>query len=429
MGLGLLGRGVGDVAFLAECGAELIVTDLKNREQLASSLKKLEHYSNITYVLEEHRLEDFRNRDMVIKPAGVPLDSVFIAEARKNNIPIEMSTALFSRLTQATLVGITGTRGKSTVTHLIYEILHAAYQEKMQKIYLGGNVRGVSTLAMLTKAKQGDIVVLELDSWQLQGFGEAKISPHVAVFTTFMEDHVNYYKNDIQQYFADKANIYLYQKKSDIVIMGSQLGLLIKETLGTKIVADSGILPKEWNVGIPGEHNRYNIGIAVAATRALGVADTVIQKAVEAYKGVPGRLEFIKKIKENISVYNDTTSTTPDALIVALESLGSNKNIVLIMGGADKMISMEKILDPLGKYTKKIICLPGTGTNMLLKNNTFAALQPTVVKDMFEAVAHAVNISENGNIILLSPGFASFGIFTNEFDRGEQFIKIISTIA
>ena len=169
MGLGLLGRGIGDVAFLAEQGAELIVTDLKTADELAESLKPLKQFANITYVLGEHRLEDFRNRDFILKAAGVPFDSIYIAEAEKQGIPVEMSTALFAALTPATIVGITGTRGKSTVTHLLHTVLQEKYQGSETRVFLGGNVRGVSTLPFLAQAKKGDIAVLELDSWQLQG--------------------------------------------------------------------------------------------------------------------------------------------------------------------------------------------------------------------------------------------------------------------
>jgi UDP-N-acetylmuramoylalanine--D-glutamate ligase len=123
MGLGLLGRGVGDVKFLAECGADLIVTDLKTEEELEPSLEKLEGLGNIKFVLGEHRFEDFRDRDFILKAAGVPLDSDFIEEARKNNVPVKMSASLFAKFSPSRIVGITGTRGKTTVSYLIYEIL------------------------------------------------------------------------------------------------------------------------------------------------------------------------------------------------------------------------------------------------------------------------------------------------------------------
>src|SRR3989344_1423638 len=160
MGLGLLGRGVGDVRYLAECGAELIVTDLKSREELVESVAQLGSFSNITFVLGEHRLEDFRNRDLILKAAGVPLDSPYIAEAKKNDIPVRMSADLFAEISGVPIIGVTGTRGKSTVAHMIYEILKTGlglnHSEGMvgratpyKGVVLGGNVRGVSTLALL----------------------------------------------------------------------------------------------------------------------------------------------------------------------------------------------------------------------------------------------------------------------------------------
>ena len=139
MGLGLLGRGVGDARFLAQCGAELIVTDLKSEAELADSLAQLKEFKNITYHLDGHSIEDFRNRDMIIKAAGVPLDSPYIAEARKSGIPVRMSADLFAQLSGAVIVGVTGTRGKSTVTHLIAHILKTAGHH----VLLGGNVRGI----------------------------------------------------------------------------------------------------------------------------------------------------------------------------------------------------------------------------------------------------------------------------------------------
>src|SRR3990167_414336 len=138
IGLGILGRGVNVAKFLAECLAELTITDLKTEDQLSSSIKKLKKFSNIKYVLGRHNSADFRGKNMVIKAAGVPLDSPYIAEARKNNIPIEMDASLFAKLTALStsnvdIIGITGTRGKSTVTHLIYSII----KNSGRRVYLG----------------------------------------------------------------------------------------------------------------------------------------------------------------------------------------------------------------------------------------------------------------------------------------------------
>ena len=422
MGLGLLGRGIGDVAFLAEQGAELIVTDLKTADELAESLKPLKQFANITYVLGEHRLEDFRNRDFILKAAGVPFDSIYIAEAEKQGIPVEMSTALFAALTPATIVGITGTRGKSTVTHLLHTVLQEKYQGSETRVFLGGNVRGVSTLPFLAQAKKGDIAVLELDSWPLQGFRSRKISPHVAIFTTFLSDHQNYYKNDMQHYFSDKAAIFEFQNKDDVLIVGEQIAQqdFFKQCqsqiqskiieVGTKDLAQDLILK------MPGEHNRYNAAIAVAAARVLGVEETVIKHVCESFTGVPGRLEFVTEIA-GVKYYNDTTATVPDATVVALKSLGSQKNVVLIMGGSDKKLNMSELIKTIPVYTKAVVLLPGSGTE------TIKAQLPGAIEvfSMTEAVAKAKSLAVAGDVVLLSPAFASFGLFKNEFDRGEQF--------
>src|SRR3972149_3099498 len=230
MGLGILGRGVNIAKFLADCGAELTVTDLKAEDQLAPSLKKLSKFPKIKYVLGRHNSADFRGKNMVIKAAGVPLDSPYIAEARKNNIPIEMDASLFAKLTALStsnvdIIGITGTRGKSTVTHLIYSII----KNYGRRGYLGGKVKGLAALSLFERIKDKDVVVMELDSWQLQGFADAKISPNIAVFTTFLPDHQNYYKNDMDRYFSDKANIYRWQKESDRFITGLRVAKFVKK--------------------------------------------------------------------------------------------------------------------------------------------------------------------------------------------------------
>jgi len=233
LGLGLLGRGLNDAKFFAECGAELTITDLKTKEQLEPTLKKLAKYKNIKYVLGEHRLEDFRNRDFVLKAAGVPLDSIYIKEAKKNNIKVEMDESLFVKCApNVKVIGVTGTRGKTTTTYLIYEILKLAFPKK---VHLGGNIKGLATLPFLKKVKNGDIVVMELSSWQLQGWGEAKICPNISVFTNLMDDHLNYYKGSVEKYFNDKAKIYTNQNKLDYLICGEKISKKIGKVKAKKL--------------------------------------------------------------------------------------------------------------------------------------------------------------------------------------------------
>ena len=425
MGLGLLGRGVGDARFLAEKGAELIVTDLKDADQLASSVSELSGFPNVSFVLGEHRLEDFKDRDFILKAAGVPLDSPYIEEAKKNGIPVKMSASWFMELADVPVTGVTGTRGKSTTTHMI----HAILKEAGWDVLLGGNVRGVSTLALLDEVKDESIALFELDSWQLQGFGDEKLSPDVAVFTTFLTDHMNYYHGDMDAYLADKANIFLNQDATDTLVLGSQCADLIQEAYGDRIQAHVVVtgahdFRSDWALPVPGEHNRYDAALAVEAARALEVPDEVIERALASFAGVPGRLEKVAT-KDGIDFYNDTTATTPDATIAALEALALEKKpTVLIMGGADKGLDTGALMTLLKDRTKHVTLLAGSGTDRI-KDELGDVL---VASSMEEAVADARAHAVEGDAVLLSPAFASFGMFKNEYDRGDAFVRAVETV-
>ncbi len=433
LGLGLLGRGLNDAKFLAECGADLTITDLKTKTDLASSLTKLKKYKNIKYVLGEHHLEDFRNKDFILKAAGVALNSPYIEEARKNNIPIEMDGSLFAKLAKdVTFVGITGTRGKTTTTYVIYEILSAAYPGK---IHLAGNIKGIATLPLLKVIKPGDFVILELDSWQLQGWGEGKISPHISVFTNFMKDHLNYYikgsateKEAIEKYFYDKAHIFRNHSKENFLVtdvkMKKEIYARYGKNIKSKIIIPDNKLIDGWDVKVKGEHNKENILKAVQVAEVIGVPLKMIKKVVENFRGVEGRLEFLREYK-GIKVYNDTNSTTPDATMVALKSLGDlkKKNIILIMGGADKSLDMSALIKEVPKYCKNVILLAGTGTEKL-----DGKIQGPITESIKEAFAIAIKSAKKGDIILFSPAFASFGMFKNEYDRGQKFNVLVEKL-
>jgi UDP-N-acetylmuramoylalanine--D-glutamate ligase len=422
LGLGLLGRGLGDTRYLAECGAELIVTDLKSRAELAESVVKLESFPNITFVLGQHRLEDFRDRDLILKAAGVPLDSVYIAEAKKNAIPVRMSADLFAEISDVQVVGVTGTRGKSSVVHMVYDIFKSAGK----KVLLGGNVRGVSNLELLKEVTPEHIAVLELDSWQLQGWGEAQMSPHIAVFTTLYQDHLNYYKDDLDAYLADKANIFLFQNESDIFILGKQCAPMVIEKYGEMIqsktlVVDALALPDTWTLRILGTHNRYNAALAVAVARQVGIPDETSRETLQNFAGVPGRFQHLREVN-GVNIINDTTSTTPEATLAALAALDPTRTL-LIMGGADKGLDMNALLLKL-QEVKRVIALAGSGTNRVLEFMSEAS----VFDDLSTAVREAFASAVPGDTILFSPAFASFGMFKNEFDRGDQFSAIVRAI-
>jgi UDP-N-acetylmuramoylalanine--D-glutamate ligase len=415
MGLGLLGRGIGDAAFLAQLGARLTVTDRKDEASLASSLQQLSGFPNIRYVLGEHRLDDFRQADMVIKAAGVPLDSPYIAAAIDAGVPVYMSTALFAKFALdagATIAGITGTRGKSTVTHLV----HHALVRAGRPTHLGGNVRGLSTLALLPTVKRGDIAVLELDSWQLQGFGDLRLSPGVAVFTNLLMDHLNYYP-DMDVYFFDKANIFRNQRPGDSLIVGAQVVERVRAAHPPVTPVVPPALPADWQLRIKGPHNRDNAALAAAALHALGLSDGEIRNGLESFDAVEGRLQFVKEWR-GVKIYNDNNATTPDATVAALRAFPDDR-IVLIAGGSDKGIPLETLVQEIERRTTAAVLLAGTGTDRLkpmLKNSLDA-------KDMADALAKAFARAKPGDVLLLSPGFASFGLYVNEYERNDAFVS------
>ncbi len=425
LGLGLLGRGVGDVEFLAKCKAEVLVTDKKTETELAESVAKLKKYPNVSFKLGGHDAGDFKQCDMVLKAAGVPLDSKEVSTARDAGVPVVMSTALFAKYATeagAKIVGVTGTRGKSTVSHMIYHCLKNGSKAAL----LGGNVRGLSTLAMLPDVKKGDIAVLELDSWQLQGFGDLKISPHISVFTNLMPDHQNYYKS-MDEYFADKANIFRYQKADNVLIVGNSIADKIRAAHPPLDPVIPEKIPTRWKLKIVGEHNRENASFANTALQALGLSDEEIKAGLESFEGVEGRLQLVREVN-GVKIYNDNNATTPEATIAALRALG--KNITLIVGGSEKGLVLEELVSEIKKRVSVVILLTHPkyqGSERLAAALKKADVAYEEARELQAAVTSALEKTKKGTI-LFSPGFASFGMFKNEYERNDRFLDLVRRV-
>jgi UDP-N-acetylmuramoylalanine--D-glutamate ligase len=434
MGLGLLGRGIGDAAFIAEAGAaEVIVTDKKSVEELKDSVAQLSHFTNVTFVLGEHRLEDFEGRDIVLVAAGVPLDSEFVKRARETGARVVQSAALFAELSGIPIVGVTGTRGKSTVTHMIYHTLSTVFDGA---VLLGGNVRGLSNLQLLKQVEEDSVAVMELDSWQLQGFGWARVSPHVAVFTNFMEDHLNYYtaggrshNEAMHQYFEDKANIFKYQNDHDTFVTTPgvfEWAKKLKEaTLSQEVVlVDDSIIPEDAKLAMPGDHNRLNAALAYKALEALGLTEDEIFAGLASFPGVEGRLQYLGEIND-VKIYNDNNATTPQAVIMGMKAVGNvdDKNVIWLGGGAKKDIDTAELIATIPQYCKKVVLLGGTGTDTIKD-----LIECEVVESVVDAVASSLVGAEPGDVILFSPGFASFGMFKNEYERNDEFLRVVNEL-
>jgi len=414
LGLGLLGRGVGDAAFLAQHCKKVFVTDLKNADELRVSIEALREFTNIEFVLGGHDYKNFSAVDFVIKGAGVRLDNPYVAHAQQHDIPVYMSTALFAALSPLKVIGVTGTRGKTTTTCMVASVL----QQAGVKVLLGGNIRGVSTLALLPEAAQFDVAVLELDSWQLQGFDALNISPQISVFTNFYPDHMNYYDGDMARYLHDKASIFRHQKAGDTLVTSAEVAALLEQA-HEKPPAQCVIaapLPDDFALKVPGVHNLLNAGLARAVGHVYGLADTVIDAALHGFEAVEGRLQVVGHWQERV-IYNDNNATTQEATLAALQAFPP-QSVVLIFGGADKGLPIEAMLDYIAAHKIRAVLLKGTGSDRVLQRLP----ELPVASSMPEAVKLAMEISTPQDNIILSPAFASFGLFKNEYDRNDQFM-------
>lgn len=426
MGLGLLGRGVGDTLFLIGCGARVTVTDLKTADQLRSSLDKLSGLP-VTYRLGGHDPGDFEDADMILRNADVPRSSPFLAIAAEHGIPVEMDESLFCKHFKGHVVGITGTRGKTTTSMLVHTIL----SRHRPRAFLAGNIVGHATLPLLAHADEADTVVLELSSWQLQGFHDSKISPQAAVFTNVYPDHLNRYVG-MHDYIHDKRAIFLYQNKSDFCVFNGdqpQTAELAREAPAGIDFFKVSDIPTDWRIKLPGAHNRENIAAALCLCRRLGVPDDEIRTTVEEFSGVEHRLQWLGE-KNGVAFVNDSTSTTPVAGCAALKAL-EGRPILLIAGGADKKLDLTPFAQAAASSTAKIALLDGAATPKLQHALIEAGAEDKITgcfDDLQTAVRTLLEDAHPGDLVLLSPGCASFGMFQNEFHRGDCFISVVNEL-
>ena len=428
MGLGLSGGGLGAAEWFVKQGAIVTITDKKTKQQLLPSIEKLSNL-NIQYVLGEHRKSDFTSSDLIVRNPDVPIDSPYLNLARKKNIPIIMEESLFFELTpyKDHVIGVTGTRGKSTTTTLIYEII----KNSGRKALLGGNLPGRKTLSLLDEITKNTWVVLELSSWQLQGFKEIHKSPHIAVLTNIYLDHLNRYVS-MNDYINDKKVIFQYQKENDYLIANAENDLLKKvvKNVKSKILwFRKNDVPKKWQIKIPGEHNRENIAAVICVCRLLGISTGIVQKTIEDFAGIEMRLQPIRLFK-GVTYVNDTTSTTPVAGVMALRAF-EGKPIILIAGGNSKNLDLGEFAKEMNKSVKALILLEGTATDEL--EQKAKKFSPTVnIIGRFNNFKKAVELAQRtaclGEIVLLSPGCTSFGMFANEFIRGEKFNTFVKEL-
>lgn len=441
MGLGVHGGGTASAKFFARAGADVTVTDLKPKSELGKSLNKLRGYK-IKYVLGSHRPEDFWKADLIVKNPGVNRNSSFLKIARRHGVKVTNDAEIFLRFAPGRVIGVTGSKGKTTVANLLFKML----KNRFKNVRLAG-VKQKGGLEEITIMKPRDKIVVELSSWQLEELRKLKKSPPVSILTNILGDHLDTYKN-IKEYAEVKAEIFKHQKKNDLAVFNADdersvnlsrkaPGKIIfysarkKNQSGAWIDKDNFIvfgkkpvkIAAVASIKLKGDHNLSNVLAAVTAAIYLKVPVKSIIGALGRFKGLKNKLEIIGQ-KKGITFINDTDATMPAAAGAAIAAIGRDHPIILIGGGTDKKLDFSPLIKAVKSgNVKAVVLLPGTATSKIFKKIKRGRKPIILVSSMPEAVAKAVSCAEKEDIVLLSPGAASFGLFRNAGERGEEFKK------
>ncbi len=441
-GLGLNGGGVGTALFFLENGFNVTITDLKNSVTLKKSVDMLSVYEDgITYILGMHNEKDFIDADIVVKGPGVPPSNKYIRLAAENGAYITSDIEIFYKIAPCEIFAVTGSKVKSTVTSAVYNIFKTAGGNS----FLGGNIT-ISPLSFYRKLDEKSLVVLELSSWQLRDISGCGLNFRGAAITNLLNDHQNYYTG-MGDYLDDKAIITQNQSADDFLILpyndkylniknihtdagifyyskdDDRADIFFKENYA--VLKFGGKLERLFDAGsirVPGEHSKINMLIAGAFSRLAGMNLKTVQDGVRTFTGVPYRMELVR-IWNDIRFYNDTTATIPEASCNAIESF--SEPVLWIAGGNDKNLDFSIIKNAAG-IPKKIFLLKGEGTR---KMKEYLGRTDYSESDSLEFLFdEAVKAAVPGDVILLSPGCTSFGLFQNEFQRGDVFNELVKKL-
>jgi len=443
MGLGLHGGGAGAANYFSARGDEVTVTDLKTEAELEQGIQLVKDRDRIRFVLGRHEYRDFETADLIIKNPGVPPDSPYIAHARAKGVQVETDISIFLDLVSGktdSIIGVTGTKGKSTTASLLHAILSL-----QGHALLAGNIT-VSVFDILDEVREDTRIVLELSSFQLGGLRPRKYSPPVAVMTNLLDDHLNYYHSR-EEYFEEKSVIHRFQQPGELLVLnrdnqvytmteGNRGVNRVSFGVGNDFTGDGSYLDRGMvcyrkgdhsievmdseGIPIPGRHNLYNILAAVAAAEAMGVESKRIEEGIRRFPGLPHRLEIVP-VSGSLRFINDSAATTPDAAIQGI--LSADGPLTLIAGGADKGLELQGLADTINRRVEQLVLLEGSGTERLLTAGL--NIPHRLFGTLADALAYARKSTTPPATILLSPGFASFGMFKNEFDRGDQFRELV----
>ena len=440
IGLGV--TGLSAVKALESLGADISIYDSKTKEELRTFIDGIDNIKTNLYL--EGSYPDMDKIDLILKSPGVPPNMDILIEAKNKEIQIITDIELYYRLKSGkNILAITGTNGKTTTTKLTGEIFNKAGK----KAYTVGNI-GVGILDILSNSQEEDMVIVEASSYQLEHTIDFK--PHIGVIINITPDHLDWHEG-FENYINAKKKILINQDSSDYTIlnyddkilrsMGKDLrSNLIWFSVEEKLdqgafIEDGWIVYREEDetkrimsldkIQIPGKHNLENILAAFSIAYTMGLDIEEISKAIEEFKGVEHRIEYVDK-KNEILFYNDSKGTNPDSTIKAIEAL--DRDIILIAGGYDKGSEYNELISSFKGRVKELVLLGQTREKIrdaALKND-YRNLH--LVDNMEEAVQLSYKLGEEGDKILLSPACASWGMYPNFEERGKDFKKIVKDL-
>jgi UDP-N-acetylmuramoylalanine--D-glutamate ligase len=423
VGTALLGKAKGYDVFLSDKG------------KIKDNYKEVLKQSEIEYEDEKHTESKILNADIVMKSPGIPDKVSIVKQIREKGIQLVSEIEFASKYTDATIVGVTGSNGKTTTATLIYHVL-----KQQLKVGLSGNI-GKSFANQILEYDYPNYV-LEISSFQLDDIVDFK--PNIAVLLNITPDHLDRYDYKFENYINSKFRIAMNQTKEDYLIYDADDDVInewlktnkIQSTLLpfslTKIIDNGAYLDKEnikitidnnqiimptANLALEGKHNIKNQMAASTVAHLLKIRKQTIRESLENFQGVEHRLEHVLKINK-VQYINDSKATNVNATYYALESMDTPT--VWIVGGQDKGNNYNELFPFINEKVKAIICL-GVDNEKLM--NTFGNMVDVIVETQFmsEAVKIAYKIAESGDTVLLSPCCASFDLFENYEDRGRQF--------
>ena len=437
--IGMGKTGIAAARFLGKQGGKVAVTDEKPVDQWGGEFEQIAKKKWLE--IGDYNARILKGASMVVPSPGVPPGNDLLVEAQKKNIPVISEIELAYWFLKVPVIAVTGTNGKTTTTTLLGEILKCSGK----KTFVGGNI-GTPLIEYVEGLQKEDFIVAEISSFQLQWI--EKFRPFIAVLLNITCDHINYH-GSFAEYRRIKTRVFANQTKEDFAILNAadpeQKG--IAKTIRAQIarfssknVLQKGIFIKDNNVllrmpgeneelyplsiiNLPGLHNVENVMAAIMAARFCGCSQENIIAAVTAFCGLPHRIEFVGE-KNSIKFYDDSKGTNVGSVVRALETF--SRPVILLLGGRDKDGDFETLKPLLAAKAKKVI-LFGEARNRIA--SLIGKDMPTLKKvKLRDAIESAYKNAQPSDIILLSPGCASFDEFANYKERGNFFKDVVGNL-